>query len=182
MRKIGVILLVVGVALLGMAACDDGDASPEEEPADETGSWVLVEEDSFFVASAQALPGSAGPYRYQINFATRAQLTQTNNDNETPSTFAIQLAFAQKPTTTGSFSFTNDRFTITSTELNLYQTFFVGTGHERENKNYLSPGTGTVTVTIENGKLRSDLGELVMVGEADAADTFTLKWSLDLDF
>ena len=51
-----------------MASCDDDEGTtPNEEEEEMTSApngWVLVEADSFFVASASALPGGSGPYRY----------------------------------------------------------------------------------------------------------------------
>jgi hypothetical protein len=109
-------------------------------------------------------------------------LSQSNNDGGTASTFAIQLAFEARPTATGTFTFTNERFTISTGELNLYQTFFVNTGHSREDKNYLSEGGTTVDVSIADGVLSSDLNALTMINEADDTDSFTLKWSLHLNW
>lgn len=184
-------IIIVILALFMFAAltsCDDdeGTMPDEEEEQEETSeapeSWVLVDTDSFFVASTSVLPTSSGPYRYQINFATREQLDQSNNDGGTASTFAIGFAFESKPTSSGSFTFTDDRFNISSGELNLYQSFFVNTGHTREDKNYLSEAGVTVDVDITDGVLTSDLTALTMINEADDTDSYTLKWSLHLNW
>ncbi|WP_305983197.1 hypothetical protein [Roseivirga thermotolerans] len=188
MKTKNVLLMLLALLLFaGIASCDNDEGTTPEEDVEEdlTGepqSWVLVDTDSFFVASATALPGGSGPFRYQINFATRAQLSQSNNDGGTASTFAIQLAFEARPTATGTFTFTNERITINTGELNLYQTFFVNTGHSREDKNYLSEGGTTVDVSIADGVLTSDLNALTMINEADDTDSFTLKWSLHLNW
>lgn len=186
-REIIVVILAL-LLLVALASCDDdeGTMPDEQEEQEETSeapeSWVLVDTDSFFVASASALPGSGSPFRYQLNFASRAQLEETNNDGGTASTFAIQLAFESRPDATGTFTFTNDRFSINAGEINLYQTFFVNTGHSRENKNYLSEGGTTVDVDITDGVLTSDLTSVQMINESDDTDAFTLKWSLHLNW
>lgn len=183
-----IIALLALFVLIALASCEDDegttpiDDEEEEEMTSAPESWVLVDTDSFFVASASALPGSSSPYRYQLNFASRAQLDQTNNDGGAASTFSIQLAFESRPTDTGTFTFTNDRFSINSDELNLYQSFFVNTGHAREDNNYLSEGGVTVDVDITDGVLTSDLNALTMINEADDTDSYTLKWSLHLSW
>lgn len=176
------------LALVLIVSCgeDEGtmpeEEQEEEEVTEEAESWVLVDADSFFVASATALPTSSGPFRYQINFATREQLTQTGNDGNVQSTFAIGLAFESRPTSTGTFTFTSDRFSIASDELNLYQSFFTGTGHPRAEQNYLSTDGVSVDISIQDGKLTSDLGSLTMFQEGNDSETFTLKWSLNLNW
>ena len=186
-RELFIVILAL-FALVALASCDDDEGTTpneeeeQEEVAEAPESWVLVDSDSFFIAKTSVLPTSSGPYRYQINFATREQMTQNDNDGGTASTFAIGFAFESRPTETGSFTFTNDRITINSGELNLYQSFFVNTGHAREDKNYLSEGGATVTIDITDGVLTSDLTAVTMINESDAADTFTLKWSLHLNW
>ena len=182
-QSILALLIIVSLTL----ACNNEDENPEVTEEEETEtetieSWVLVNTDSFFVASAQALPGSGNPYRYQINFATRDQLSQTNNDGETESTFAIQLAFANRPSVSGTYDFTNDRFGIGDSDLNLYQTWFINTGHSNASKNFLSQNGSSVNITIENNKLSSALDSHVLYNEADDTETLTLKWQFELDW
>lgn len=185
LKSITFTILVLGFLAL-MASCDDDEGTtPNEEEEEMTSApngWVLVEADSFFVASASALPGGFGPYRYQVNFASRAQLNQQGNDGETESTFAIQFAFASRPMATGTYNFTSDRFNLGASDINLYQTFFVNTGHPKADNNYLSPEGASVEITIADGKLVSSLDQLTMTNEGDASDSYNLKWSLNLDW
>lgn len=174
----------LSILVLSLLACENEDETPEVIEEEETqteaiDSWVIVNADSFFVAKAQALPGGS-PYRYQINFATREQLTQTNNDGQVESTFAIQLAFTNRPSASGTYSFTNDRFNIEDNELSLYQSWFINTGHPNEDKNFLSETGSTVDFTIENGKLRSGLESHILFREGDDTETLTLKWQFEL--
>lgn len=187
-RKELIMLFAALLMLFALASCgeDDGtipeEEEEQEEPTEAPDSWVLVNSDSFFIVSRTALPAGSGPYRYQINFASREQLNQNNNDGGAASTFAIGFAFESRPTETGTFTFTNDRFTINSGELNLYQSFFLNTGHAREDKNYISESGVTVDVDITDSILSSDLEALTMINEADDTDSFTLKWSLNISW
>ena len=70
MKTKNVLLMLLALLLsAGIASCDNDEGTTPEEDVEEdlTGepqSWVLVDTDSFFVASATALPGGSGPSRY----------------------------------------------------------------------------------------------------------------------
>ncbi|MCB0278908.1 MAG: hypothetical protein KDD94_05365, partial [Calditrichaeota bacterium] len=125
---------------------------------------------------------TADPYRYQINFGSEAQLQQNANELGQNSTFAIVMTFKNKPTANANFNFSSSRFTIDSTQVNFYATFFFGKGHARDGQNYLSKEGTALAVTIGGGKFMADIGPLTMVNEADSTDQFITQCTFDFDF
>lgn len=146
-------------------------------------TYIVFDADTFYYSN-HSIPPDNNAYRYNINFSTEAQLTQSGNDGQTESTLALALSFKEKPTASGSAPFSKSRFPETGSDsLNLYLSVFFNTGHTYEGENFLSPASQTFAYTIENGKLMGTLPALEMILESDQTQTVTLQGgNLNLDW
>ena len=121
-------------------------------------------------------------FRYQINFGTRSQLQQNVDEAGQNSTLGLVLSFSAKPTTSAAFNYTSSRFSIANSQVNFYGSFFVGKGYSIEDKNYLSPSTGTLDLTIDNGKVSGTLPAMKLMDEADTTQTIDFKGEFDFNW
>lgn len=120
-------------------------------------------------------------YRKQVNFGTAEQFHKCPEEPGQNSTFALQITMQTKPTATGSYNYTSSRGPTVADAVNLYVSFFRNTGHARADSNFLSPDTGTFTLTVAGTKGTATLSAVTMTREADGAETFPLSGSLELN-
>lgn len=146
-------------------------------------TYIILDGDTLYLATASAQPIFSGqPYRYQINFATKAELKETNSDGGVESRIALVMSFKNKANQSANFKFTNNRFSIDSLGINFYQSHFLNRGTDRDGKNYLSPNTASINVTIENAKFTASLDPLKMTNESDSTDFYMMSGNFDLNW
>lgn len=120
-------------------------------------------------------------FRKQINFGTAEQFHKCPEEPGQNSTLAIQFSFAAKPAATATYTYTDNRAPMATDVVNLYVSFFNNTGHARAKKNYLSPTTGTMTLTVTGTKGTTTITSLTMANEVSSGDTFPLSGTVEMN-
>ncbi|MCG8575974.1 MAG: hypothetical protein MI810_13885 [Flavobacteriales bacterium] len=175
MKKIILSIALVAPLVLISSCKKSGEPEPDSSASITLPeSYLVIESDSFYLNTSSVQP-DPNFNRHQINFSSKAQFSESANDGNTPSTFSLVMTHKVKPTASANPTFTDSRFPEETDVINFYFSFFTGTGHALENKNYLSPSSGTMNYTIESGKFTSTLTELTLSNEADASENITLN-------
>lgn len=156
----------------------------EEDPAAELPATYIVFDGDTFYYTANSVNPDQNAYRYQVNFGSKEQLSQTANDGNTQTTLSLTLTFKDKPTASGSASFSQSRFPDTGSDsLNFYISFFFNTGHAYEGENFLSPSAGSMAYTIDGTKFNATIPELDVILESNQTQTAKLNGgNLELDW
>jgi len=162
-------------------AASTGDASIDcdQKTAALPSSSITIEGITYYPVLETVL--TTNPYRKQINFGTAEQFHKCPEEAGQNSTLAIQFTFNTKPAASASYTYTDNRAPETTDVVNLYASFFNNTGHARASKNYLSPATGTMALTVTGMKATTTITSLTMAGEANAGDTFPLSGTVEMN-
>jgi hypothetical protein len=138
-------------------------------------TYIVFDSDSFYMSSNSVNPDQ-NAYRHQLNFSSKEQLDQTGNDGNTVSTMGLVITFKEKPTTSGTAYFSKSRFqTAVNDSVNFYMSMFVNTGNEYEGENFLSPSSGSIDYTIENGKFKAAIPTMDLILESDQTQKVELS-------
>ena len=141
-------------------------------------TYVVINNDTMWMVSKTQL-NDPYKFRYQINFGTKSQLSQNAAEVGQNSTIGFVMSYEKKPVNSGTFNYTSSRFSIDTTQVNYYVSFFLNTGYSIENKNYLSPDNGTLNLSLNSGELDADFGTVILSNEADTTQKLTLHGILD---
>lgn len=117
-------------------------------------------------------------FRYQLNFGTEAQYRMCEGEPGQNSSFIVVVSFKTQPSASGTFNYTDKRFVENADGVNFYMTFFKNKGTGRDDKNYLTPASGQMTLTVDGKKYSAPVTNITMTNEADGADTFSLTGTL----
>lgn len=141
-------------------------------------TYVVLNNDTMWMVSKTQL-NDPYKFRYQINFGTKSQLSQNAAEVGQNSTIGFVMSYEKKPVNSAGFNYTSSRFSIDTTQVNLYVSFFLNTGYSIENENYLSPDNGTFNLILNAGELDADLGTVILSNEADTTQKLSLNGVLD---
>lgn len=157
------------------------DVMEEPQGSELPTTYVIVKSDTFYLALKSVLP-DPNVYRIQLNFATKNDLTEANNDGDIPSIFSIGISTKEKLTTSGELPYTDQRSAAAIDEkMNFYQSFFLNTGSEYGGDNFLSPSTGDFSYELTNGQLVGNI-QVIMSNEIDPMKTIEIIGHLEFDY
>lgn len=140
---------------------------------------VTVDGETYYLV-LQTDQSNASVSRTQLNFGTEAQFRRCPDEPGQNSTFGLVITFQGRITTGGSHVFTSDRSVSEPGTVNFYMSFYRNTGHARADKNFKSPDTGSLDVTVAAGRLGATLSNVAMLEEVGMTETFPLSGTLDL--
>lgn len=186
MKKLIFSLFITGL-ILGCSESEDDIKKDENtgetenpEPSETVlpDGYVVIEADTFYIVASTKL-NDPNKERIQLNCATKAQLTESSNDGGAASSIAVVISTVNPLGDSGSLNFSSSRFLDDEEGINLYISYFVNTGHEREGNNYKSPDEGTFSYTVTDGTFNAKISELVIFNEADETETLTLSANIE---
>lgn len=141
-------------------------------------TYIVVNTDTMWMVS-QNQNYDPSKFRYQINFGTKAQLQQNVTETGSNSTVGLVISFAKKPTASQNFDYTSSRSSIDSSQVNFYAAFFIGTGYSIEDKNFLTPDSGAIALTISGSDVTGKLAPILMTDEGSSGQTITVSGNFD---
>lgn len=182
---------ILPLALL-LAACagdKDGTTTSETGPTDTSttdtqttpatlGEALTVDGVDYYVVTVTEQP-DPNYFRLQVNYGTEEQLGDTPTEKGQNSTFAVVLSMTDAPGSSGSFTWTSNRFPTDPGEVSGYMSFFFNTGHPHEGLNFLSPDGGTLDVTVDGGGWVSPIATSTWTDEAKSGTTVSVEGTVE---